>query len=88
MGFGAPLGPGQVAFAIPGRARTGVGGALRARVDVIAVPKLAQDVGLKRRPAVGRRPRPGSRRLTTRTPEGKPLTEESAWDNGRVVTPP
>ena len=40
FGFGAPLGPGEVAFALPVAADQAVGGALSpgARVDVIAVP--------------------------------------------------
>ena len=40
FGFGAPLAPGQVAFALPVEASQAVGGALSpgARVDVIAVP--------------------------------------------------
>jgi Flp pilus assembly protein CpaB len=40
FGFGAPLGPGDVAFALPVDASQAVGGALAAgaRVDVVAVP--------------------------------------------------
>jgi Flp pilus assembly protein CpaB len=40
FGFGAPLAPGQVAFALPVEASQAVGGALSpgARVDIVAVP--------------------------------------------------
>jgi pilus assembly protein CpaB len=43
-GFGAPVGPGEVAFALPVAAEQAVGGALApgARVDVIAVPNDAK----------------------------------------------
>jgi Flp pilus assembly protein CpaB len=44
FGFGAPLGPGQIAFALPVTAEQAVGGALApgAHVDVIAVPNDAK----------------------------------------------
>jgi Flp pilus assembly protein CpaB len=44
FGFGAPVGPGEVAFALPVAAEQAVGGALApgARVDVIAVPNDAK----------------------------------------------
>lgn len=44
FGFGAPLGPGQIAFALPVAAEQAVGGALApgAHVDVIAVPNDAK----------------------------------------------
>ena len=90
FGFGAPLGPGQVAFAIPVEPGQAVGGALvpGARVDVVAVPNSlkTQVSGGDQASAVvlGQ----GLVVLTTRTPEGKPLTEQSAADNGRVVIPP
>ena len=44
FGFGAPVGPGQIAFALPVAAEQAVGGALApgARVDVIAVPDDAK----------------------------------------------
>jgi Flp pilus assembly protein CpaB len=47
FGFGAPIGPGQVAFALPVTAEQAVGGALRpgALVDVIAVPARTSAAG-------------------------------------------
>jgi Flp pilus assembly protein CpaB len=44
FGFGAPLGPGEIAFALPVTAEQAVGGALApgAQVDVIAVPNDAK----------------------------------------------
>jgi Flp pilus assembly protein CpaB len=47
FGFGAPLAPGEVAFALPVTAEQAVGGALTpgAHVDVIAVPNDAKQAG-------------------------------------------
>ncbi len=47
FGFGAPIGPGKVAFALPVTAEQAVGGALRpgALVDVIAVPARTTAAG-------------------------------------------
>src|ERR1700693_1047874 len=52
FGFGAPLAPGQVAFAIPVAAEQAVGGALSAgaRVDIIAVPNSLKTVGVSSSP--------------------------------------
>ncbi len=48
FGFGAPLAPGEVAFALPVTAEQAVGGALTpgAHVDVIAVPNDAKQAGV------------------------------------------
>ena len=62
FGFGAPLAPGEVAFALPVTAEQAVGGALTpgAHVDVIAVPNDAKQAGVARA-ARHRRPSPSAR---------------------------
>jgi pilus assembly protein CpaB len=90
FGFGAPLQPGQVAFAIPVEPGQAVGGALvpGARVDIVAVPNsLKTQVSGADSPSavvLGQ----GLVVLTIRTPEGKLLGDDPAADNGRVVIPP
>lgn len=90
FGFGAPLQPGQVAFAIPVEPGQAVGGALApgARVDVVAVPNAlkTQVSGADSPSAVvlGQ----SLVVLTIRTPEGSQLGDDSASDSGRVVIPP
>jgi Flp pilus assembly protein CpaB len=90
FGFGAPLGAGQVAFAIPVEPGQAVGGALApgARVDVVAVPNAlkSQVSGATSSSAVllGQ----GLVVLTIRTPEGKQLSDEPGSDSTRVVIPP
>ncbi|HEV8697702.1 MAG TPA: RcpC/CpaB family pilus assembly protein [Candidatus Limnocylindrales bacterium] len=90
FGFGAPLGAGQVAFALQVEPGQAVGGALApgARVDVVAVPNAlkTQVSGADSPSAVvlGQ----GLVILTVRTPEGEPLTEAPESDRGSVVIPP
>lgn len=93
FGFGAPLGAGQVAFALPVEPGQAVGGALvpGARVDVVAVPNaLKTQVGsggadLPSVVILGQ----GLVVLTIRTPEGEPLTDApEAEGRGGVVIPP
>jgi Flp pilus assembly protein CpaB len=94
FGFGAPLGPGEVAFALPVDASQAIGGALAAgaRVDVVAVPN-----SLKTQPGGGTggsAPRAtlmgqGLVVLAIRTPDGQPLTGAASGDQGpRTVVPP
>lgn len=90
FGFGAPLGAGQVAFAIPVEPAQAVGGALApgARIDVVAVPNA-----LKTQVSGGSTPSAvvlgeGLVVLTIRTPEGRQLSDEPASDSARVVIPP
>lgn len=93
FGFGAPLGAGQVAFALPVEPGQAVGGALvpGARIDVVAVPNAlksqAGSTGADSPAAVtlGQ----GLVVLTIRTPEGEPLTDAVPEDGrGGVVIPP
>jgi Flp pilus assembly protein CpaB len=94
FGFGAPLGPGEVAFALPVDASQAVGGALAAgaRVDVVAVPN-----SLKTQPGSGTGGTPpraismgqGLVVLAIRTPDGQPLTNGSSGNEGsRTVVSP
>lgn len=92
FGFGAPLGAGQVAFALPVEPGQAVGGALvpGARVDVVAVPNA-----LKTQVGSGGADSPaavmlgqGLVVLTIRTPEGDPLTDAPEDGRGGVVIPP
>lgn len=93
FGFGAPLGPGEVAFALPVDASQAVGGALAAgaRVDVVAVPN-----SLKTQPGSGTggtAPRAismgqGLVVLAIRTPDGQPLTGSSGNEGSRTVVSP
>jgi Flp pilus assembly protein CpaB len=90
FGFGAPLGAGQVAFAIPVEPGQAVGGALvsGARVDVVAVPN-----GLKTQVSATDSPSAvvlgqGLVVLTLRTPDGQQLGDETSPDSTRVVIPP
>ncbi len=90
FGFGAPLEPGQVAFAIPVEPGQAVGGALvpGARVDVVAVPNA-----LKTRVSGADSPSAvvlgqGLVVLTIRTPEGRQLSDVPTSEGARVVIPP
>ena len=94
FGFGAPLGPGQVAFALPVDASQAVGGALAAgaRVDVVAVPNSlkTQSGGA----TGGTAPAATSMGqglvvLAVRTADGQPLTSSSSADQAsRTVVAP
>jgi Flp pilus assembly protein CpaB len=93
FGFGAPLGAGQVAFALPVDPTQAVGGALTpgARVDVVAVPNALKTQisgsGSEDAPAavvLGQ----GLVVLAVRTADGQPLTEAGGPDRRSVVVPP
>jgi pilus assembly protein CpaB len=92
FGFGAPLAPGQVAFALPVSADQAVGGALSpgARVDVIAVPNALKTGGASASPGppsvmMGQ----GLTILALRTTDGHPLGDDtSSSSSTRVVVPP
>jgi Flp pilus assembly protein CpaB len=92
FGFGAPLTPGQVAFAIPVAAEQAVGGALSAgaRVDIIAVPNWLKTVGVSASPGppavmMGQ----GLTILALRTTDGHQLGDDtSSSSSTRVVVPP
>ncbi len=90
FGFGAPLQPGQVAFALPVEPGQAVGGALApgARVDIVAVPNAlkTQVTGADSPSAtvLGQ----GLVVLTIRTPEGRQLTYAQESDRSGVVIPP
>jgi len=92
FGFGAPLAPGQVAFALPVAADQAVGGALSAgaRVDIIAVPNSLKTVGVSANPGppavmMGQ----GLTILALRTTDGHPLGDDtSSSSSTRVVVPP
>lgn len=94
FGFGAPLGPGEVAFALPVDASQAVGGALAAgaRVDVVAVPNSLKT--LSGGGAGGAAPAATSMGqglivLAIRTADGQPLTNGSSGDQGsRAVVAP
>jgi Flp pilus assembly protein CpaB len=93
FGFGAPLGPGDVAFALPVDASQAVGGALAAgaRVDVVAVPnslKTQSDGTGSTAPAATSMGQ-GLVVLAIRTADGQPLTSGSSGDQGsRAVVAP
>lgn len=92
FGFGAPLAPGEVAFALPVEASQAVGGALAAgaRVDVIAVPNALKSG------TAGASPGPGAVTmgqgltiLALRTGDGHPLgPDTSSASSTRAVVPP
>ena len=92
FGFGAPLAPGQVAFAIPVAAEQAVGGALSggARVDIIAVPNSLKTVGVSSSPGppavmMGQ----GLTILALRTTDGHQLGDDTSSSiSTRVVVPP
>lgn len=90
FGFGAPLAPGEVAFALPATAEQAVGGALTpgAHVDVIAVPNDARQAGA----AAGAAPAAVSLGqnltiLALRTTEGRELVGEDAADSTGAIPP-
>jgi Flp pilus assembly protein CpaB len=94
FGFGAPLGPGEVAFALPVEASQAVGGALAAgaRVDVVAGPNSLKtlsggETGGTAPPATSMGQ--GLVVLAIRTADGQPLTSGSSGDqSSRAVVPP
>jgi Flp pilus assembly protein CpaB len=90
FGFGAPLAPGEVAFALPVVADQAVGGALSpgARVDVFAVPNELKTG------TIAASPRPdtvsmgqGLTILALRTSDGRQLLDVAA-DGSTAVVPP
>ena len=90
FGFGAPLAPGEVAFALPVTAEQAVGGALTpgAHVDVIAVPNDAKQAGV----ASGAAPATltlgqGLTILALRTTEGRELAVDEAADSTGAIPP-
>ena len=90
FGFGAPLAPGEVAFALPVTAEQAVGGALTpgAHVDVIAVPNDAKQAGV----ASGAAPTTltlgqGLTILALRTTEGRELAVDEAADSTGAIPP-
>ena len=91
FGFGAPLAPGQVAFALPVEPAGAVGGAVApgARVDVVAVPnalKTGTVGGDTKAPAsvvLGH----GLVVLAVRTADREPLEERASDDRTRVDVP-
>ena len=94
FGFGAPLGAGQVAFALPVDASQAVGGALAAgaRVDVVAVPnslRTQSGGGAGGTAPVASSMGQGLVVLAIRTADGQPLTSGSSADQAsRPVVPP
>ncbi len=83
LGFGAPLAPGQVAFALPVDPSQAVGAALApgARVDVVAVPdalKTGSATGPAASPPAAQVMGQGLLILALRTADGQPLTSGSA----------
>ena len=93
FGFGAPLPPGHVAFAVPVEPGQALGGALSpgARVEVVAVPNA-----LRQAPATGSsedQPQAvvlgeGLTVLALRTGEGQALTDASAESGRTTALPP
>jgi Flp pilus assembly protein CpaB len=87
LGFGAPLAPGQVAFALPVDPSEAVGAALApgARVDVIAVPN-ALKTGIATGPSASAPTTQvmgqGFLILALRTADGQPLTSGSGAGSG------
>lgn len=93
FGFGAPLSPGQVAFALPVEPSAAVGGALvpGARVDVVAVPTSLRTLGARdpSNSETGRLLGQGLVVLALRTTDGSILRDPDAeLASGRVVVPP
>ena len=89
FGFGAPLGPGEVAFALPVEASQAVGGALSpgARVDVIAVPNALKNGSVGASPGPGVSMGQGLTILALRTADGYQLTDPGTGDSSAVVPP-
>jgi Flp pilus assembly protein CpaB len=90
FGFGAPLTPGEVAFALPVTAEQAVGGALTpgAHVDVIAVPNDAKQAGVAAAVA------PATITLGTsltilalRSTDGRDLVADDAGDSISAIPP-
>ena len=94
FGFGAPLGPGEVAFALPVDASQAVGGALAAgaHVDVVAVPnslKTQSGGGTAGTAPAATSMGQGLVVLAVRTADGQSLTSGTAGDQGsRTVVAP
>lgn len=89
FGFGAPLGAGQVAFALPVEPAAAVGGALvpGARVDVVAVPTSLRTASAPE--TGGTLLGQGLVVLALRTTDGAILRDaEADLATGRVVVPP
>ena len=91
FGFGAPLGPGQVAFALPVEPSEAVGAALApgARVDVVAVPNTLKTQSLLGAAA----PTPvvlgqGLTVLALRTADGHTLTDPNIAGGSQTVVVP
>jgi Flp pilus assembly protein CpaB len=90
FGFGAPLGPGEAAFALPVTADQAVGGALTpgAHVDVVAVPNDAKQAGGGASGAtasvtLGQ----GLTILALRSTEGRDLTADAATSSTGAIPP-
>jgi len=90
FGFGAPLGPGEAAFALPVTADQAVGGALTpgAHVDVIAVPNEAKQAGgavtgATASVTLGQ----GLTILALRSTEGRDLTADPATTSSGAIPP-
>ena len=90
FGFGAPLAPGEVAFALPVTAEQAVGGALTpgAHVDVVAVPNDAKQAGVASGAAtptitLGQ----NLTILTLRTTEGRDLAIDETGDSTSSIPP-
>lgn len=91
FGFGAPLGAGQVAFALPVEPSAAVGGALvpGARVDVVAVPTSLRTTSGGADAPGGTVLGQGLVVLALRTTDGAILRDpEADVAEGRVVVPP
>ena len=94
FGFGAPLGPGEVAFALPVDASQAIGGALAAgaRVDVVAVPnslKTQSGGGTAGTAPAATSMGQGLVVLAIRTADGQPLISASSGDQtSRTVVAP
>jgi len=94
FGFGAPIGPGQVAFALPVDPAAAIGGAIApgARVDIVAVPKrlgTGSFSGSGAETESGTLIGQGLLVLAVRTTDGQPLVQaDAAAGSGRVVVPP
>ena len=90
FGFGAPLAPGEVAFALPVTAEQAVGGALTpgAHVDVIAVPNDAKQAGATSG-AIPTTVTLGQELtiLALRTTEGRDLAVDEASDSTGAIPP-